>query len=327
VNRVTVLTPPGVGAIATIEIVGPTAWEVLRAKFVPARGSLPEVPPLHRTWFGTLGDEVVLAVKAPNRFELHTHGGRQVVQFVCNQLGEVGRKPTDERPWAILAQARTLRTASILLDQCHGAFETAFANPANHARLRSLIPVGLHLVTPWKVVIAGAPNVGKSSLVNAIAGYQRSIVSPIAGTTRDVVTTFVALDGWPVELADTAGLRRAEESLEAEGIALARRFLKEADLTVWLLDGSEASPIWPTVEIRDALLVVNKADQSLKCELPSELLRVSATTGHGIPELLAAIVKQLVPVVPEPGEGVPYTSQQAELVQNSIGCLKTSAGL
>src|SRR4029453_3197945 len=67
--------------------------------------------------------------------------------------------------------------------------------------------LGQHLTAPWRVVLAGPPNVGKSSLINALAGYQRTIVSHVPGTTRDVVTTTTAIDGWPVELADTAGLR------------------------------------------------------------------------------------------------------------------------
>src|SRR6185369_14624432 len=127
-----------------------------------------------------------------------------------------------------LAHAPTLRTASILLDQLHGAFERGVTrildllatNPeAAREPLRELAryaPIGRHLVEPWKVVVAGAPNVGKSSLVNALAGFQRAVVSDIAGTTRDVVSVPVAFDGWPVELTDTAGLREAE-GLEAAG--------------------------------------------------------------------------------------------------------------
>ena len=69
--------------------------------------------------------------------------------------------------------------------------------------------VGLRLVSGWRVVLAGRPNVGKSRLLNALAGYERAIVDPTPGTTRDVVTVRTALDGWPVELADTAGLRDA----------------------------------------------------------------------------------------------------------------------
>ena len=87
------------------------------------------------------------------------------------------------------------------------------------------------------MVVAGAPNVGKSSLVNALAGFQRSVVSEIAGTTRDVVSVQLAFDGWPVELTDTAGLREAE-GLEAEGVARANRALAEADLVLWVWIGA-----------------------------------------------------------------------------------------
>ena len=73
--------------------------------------------------------------------------------------------------------------------------------------LLSHAATGLHLVHPWQVVVAGRPNVGKSSLINAIAGYRRAIVHSTPGTTRDVVSVQTAMDGWPVEISDTAGLR------------------------------------------------------------------------------------------------------------------------
>ena len=74
---------------------------------------------------------------------------------------------------------------------------------------------------PWRVVVFGAPNVGKSSLINALAGYERAIVSPTPGTTRDVVTVTTAIDGWPVQLSDTAGFRETQDELESAGIELA----------------------------------------------------------------------------------------------------------
>src|SRR5206468_2220750 len=105
----------------------------------------------------------------------------------------------------------------------------------------------------------GAPNVGKSSLVNALAGYQRSIVAPTPGTTRDVVATTLAIDGWPVELSDTAGLHGEGEQLERAGMARARAAAAAADLCVWVLDGS-AAPVWLGPEITAPLTVINKID-------------------------------------------------------------------
>lgn len=311
-----VLTPPGTGAIATIRVAGPDAWEVVRRHFRPAQGELPATPELHRIWFGTLGDEVVLAVKAANELDIHCHGGPRVVQWVIDLL-DVPR--ADSRQAGALARASTLRTASILLDQYHGAFDRAMHSPTCEQleRLVALIPVGRHLVEPWRVVIAGPPNVGKSSLINALAGYERSIVSPTAGTTRDVVTVRVALDGWPVELSDTAGLRTTGEELEAAGIELAKRQLDRADLVVWVIDLT--APQLPPVGQRVDLLVGNKADLTPHTRsLTFPVLEVSAVTGAGIAGLISAVVDRLVPVAPLPGEAVPYLPEQIASVERLL---------
>src|SRR5262249_7833753 len=161
--------------------------------------------------------------------ELHCHGGIEIVRMLLDVFAERDVRVCSWQNWepsnplrnlaqAALVQATTVRTAAILLDQFLGAFsqalEVIIANLENDEtsqgmrRLKELawrIPLGRHLIQPWQVVIAGAPNVGKSSLVNALAGFQRSVVASTPGTTRDVVTTLLAIDGWPVELADTAG--------------------------------------------------------------------------------------------------------------------------
>src|SRR5207244_3542080 len=154
--------------------------------------------------------------------------------------------------------------------------------------LAKFAPVGRHLVEPWKVVVAGAPNVGKSSLVNALAGYQRAVVSEVAGTTRDAVSVQLAFDGWPVELTDTAGLRDAE-GLEAEGIERARRVLAEADLVLWVVDGAEEWLEFPEDSLEEKLglprvgylLVVNKIDVKHEAWINAVpgLHHVSAATG------------------------------------------------
>ena len=123
--------------------------------------------------------------------------------------------------------------------------------------------LGRHLVQPWRVVLAGRVNVGKSSLINALAGYGRSIVHPSPGTTRDAVTVTTAIDGWPVELCDTAGLRSGGDAVERAGIELARERLAQADLAILVFDRSAAWSAedqalcdqWP-----GGLLVHNKCD-------------------------------------------------------------------
>src|SRR5262249_43718 len=144
----------------------------------------------------------------------------------------------------------------------------------------------------------------KSRLFNALAGFARAIVDPTPGVTRDVVTVRTALGGWPVELADTAGLRPTGDAIENLGIDQARREQASADLVLLVLDRSE--PL--RVEDRElidaragALLVANKADLTPAWD-PHELTRegasiatVSAEWGEGIAELIAAIVGRLVP--------------------------------
>ena len=353
-TTVTVLTPPGTGAIATIRVAGVTAWAVVMAMFRPATGTrLPAVPTRHRVWFGHLGegigDEVVMAVKEIDPepvLEIHCHGGRRVVAWIVEQLqsaGCVSRQMEIETPWDVLARARTVRTASILLEQCQGAFSRAIQAiidaiqasdiPLAQMRIARIIgfsELGKHLVEPWKVVVAGAPNAGKSSLMNALAGYTRSVVSPLPGTTRDIVSATLAFDGWPISLSDTAGLRFATDSLEASGVEVARRFLREADLIVWLLDSSEAEPVWPA---DDALSTAKLLLVKSKIDLPAaewvlntspECTAISTITGEGIDTLIAQIVTRLVPIVPEPDEAVPYSSRTADALLAAGVCLKDS---
>ena len=94
----------------------------------------------------------------------------------------------------------------------------------------------------FTVVIAGPPNVGKSTLMNALAGREVAITSPIAGTTRDLIEVFLDLRGYPVTLVDTAGIRDSGDPIEQEGVARARRRAESADLTLWLDDGAGGQP-------------------------------------------------------------------------------------
>src|SRR5262245_33034528 len=342
---VSCLTPAGAGAIAVVAIRGTAAWPALRALFRPtSKKPLPEeLPPTGTVWFGHLGadglaDEVVVTVKETHPqpwLDVHCHGGVQVIEWLTELLCAKGVRrvdwseflchvETESRAiaWEALAQAETVRTAAILLDQVNGAIVRAldeihaFLESGDHdtaiARIDAILKherLGAHLTKPWQVVVAGAPNVGKSSLMNAVAGYQRSVVAPVPGTTRDVVTTRLAIDGWPVELSDTAGLRADPSGLEREGIDLARSRLEAADLILWVLDGS-APPVWPeaTTVARNPLFVVNKTDLPAQWDVSQveQGVRVSALTGEGVSGLCKAISRRLVPNPPVPGDAVPF---------------------
>lgn len=130
------------------------------------------------------------------------------------------------------------------------------------------------------IAITGAPNVGKSSLVNALAMRDVAIVTPIAGTTRDALEVPLDLDGMAAVLIDTAGLRETQDPVEAEGIARARKRAAAADLVVTVVTPDTVPEVLPT-----GLLVINKSDLGLRAPAPTGSIAVSAQTGSGLPAL------------------------------------------
>jgi tRNA modification GTPase len=140
----------------------------------------------------------------------------------------------------------------------------------------------------FTVVIAGPPNVGKSTLMNALAGRDVAITSPVAGTTRDLIEVFLDLRGYPVTLVDTAGIRDSADPIEQEGVARARRRAEGADLTLWLDDGAagQTSGVGsPVVSVRTKIDIEIGAGGA---KSPSEF-RISAKTGAGVDRLLDAL--------------------------------------
>jgi tRNA modification GTPase len=141
----------------------------------------------------------------------------------------------------------------------------------------------------FTVVIAGLPNVGKSTLMNALAGREVAITSPIPGTTRDLIEVFLDLRGYPVTLVDTAGIRDSADPIEQEGVARARRRAASADLTLWLEDGAGgATPSVgsPTFWVRTKI-DLEKGAASAGPTAPE--FAISAKTGAGLDRLLDAL--------------------------------------
>jgi len=142
------------------------------------------------------------------------------------------------------------------------------------------------------IAILGAPNAGKSSLLNAIARRDVAIVSNQAGTTRDVIEVQLDLGGYPVLLADTAGLRDAADQVESEGIRRALDRAAKADLKLLVFDGGELpDPATLALADEDAILVMNKADLpgAVAPLVGRPILPLSARTGDGVPALLSAL--------------------------------------
>ena len=172
--------------------------------------------------------------------------------------------------------------------------------------LRSSAKQGKILRDGIQLVLAGAPNVGKSSLLNRLAGEEVAIVTPIAGTTRDRVKESISLDGVPMHIIDTAGLRETDDLVEAKGIERSWDAIRLADLVIFLKDfNSEASPEAATEEaLRKAILlalppkcevleVLNKSDLLTTSDgaTRSDTLLISAKTGDGIDSLKKKILE------------------------------------
>jgi len=251
--------------------------------------------------------------------------------------------------WQAMAEARTRRGALLMLTQYHGALRERLSvimaaleeGQAELAReqlqqMQDWAAVGLHVTCPWQVALVGPPNAGKSSLVNMLLGFRRSIVDDQPGTTRDLLTTCTAWDGWPIELIDTAGVREGAKGVEQEGIDKVWQHQRKVDLVVLVLDGQQdwsASSQQLLESFSEPLVVYNKSDliksvadkESVVSEhsigRPPGIL-TSAVTGDGLDCLIDEMLRHLVPVAPGLDDAVPFTEAQSRLVGEVLELLK-----
>jgi tRNA modification GTPase len=179
------------------------------------------------------------------------------------------------------------------------------------------------------VAIAGPPNVGKSTLMNQLARREVAIVSPHAGTTRDVIEVQLDLDGYPVTVIDTAGIRETDDPVEQEGVRRARARAAEADLVLWLTDNSNAdishhgqAPVW---------LVRNKIDLDETARPGAQdgqgaaaVFRISANRGDGVAELISVLVRFAQDYFGSSESGLISRARQRKLLEQTVDSLRRS---
>ena len=187
-------------------------------------------------------------------------------------------------------------------------------------------------------VIIGKPNVGKSSLLNALLREKRAIVTDIPGTTRDIIEEYVSIRGIPLKIVDTAGIRETDDLVEQLGVERARQIVDTADLVLLLLDASvplsrEDREVLAMLPGREALILLNKSDLPPRIT-PAELaelapgrivLKISVTEGSGLAQLEEAIVELVYRGGLEPGEAAFVNNlRQADLLRQADGCLHSA---
>ena len=385
------LTPAQPGALGIVGIYGARACPTLKAYFHAFRCTSIESLGVGRIAVGQWHHGILTGRKEPHSsgegggrtqesrecvvlvrtgiqsWEIHSHGGRAVVQsflesFVSEGADEVSwntwharfhRDPRDTTIRKQLAQVDGWYPAQILTRQLAGSFQEDIMRvqqaldttprcldqlvlaKAVINRLERASRIGLRLAQPWRVVLLGPVNAGKSSLINALAGYDRSIVSPHAGTTRDVLETRVVIDGWSVDFIDTAGFRLADNQkgeindIEKKGINRASVEALKADLILHVQsldqsveDGFSRAQLGddlpPYISVGTKLdLCGNKHfhEQSLS----EPLVLTSARTGQGIERLIQVVLETLVPEIKDQPdcflEGVPISPEDVDVVR------------
>lgn len=328
-NLYSFLTGVGKAAIGAAWFGGPASDTLLNQCFRPATRFPPESSPpgsvLYGRWKfaaaeGVCEEDVVVLKRTSHEYEVHVHGGEQSRAYLRASFEREGFQELSYEQWlrrqavsglalAVAAEllcCQTERAARLLLGQ-EQAWESwlrglwtiigernaeALGDVAGQVLERRR--VAEHLSKPWRIVLAGLPNVGKSSLINAICGFERAIVHNAPGTTRDVITQQVVVDGWLFEIADTAGQRNASGEIEQAGIERARREWRGADCRVEIRDATRRSGAGGLAFEPEAdLVVANKIDLA-DAQLKAGEFPVSARTGAGVPGLQAALVQLVV---------------------------------
>ena len=360
------LTSSAPSAIAVLEIRGPLALDFVKRCWRPNQGD----DRLHidairygftRSDSKAQGESIVVCRTDDCRVEIHCHGGRLASESILQTLVSFGAiEQLAKLSFAAdvcdliameagedLLLAATQRTTAILLDQFRGALSREFENiqslrtsgdieeaTRRLERLDSRSQTGSHLIDPWRVVLAGPPNTGKSSLLNLLLGYSRAIVHDQAGTTRDLLAERSSFDGWPIELVDGAGIRTASDAIELAGIERSLHRITTADCTLLTIDASIG---WTETHSRildhctgKVVFVVTKCDLSPEAQpelrhLPKsiaisnqERVYTSSVTGAGLNELMIAVVSVLIPAPIKAGEAVPFRQHHREFIAKSL---------
>ncbi len=353
--RFQVLTPPGPGAVAVIQLTSASDSTAIWLRSKILRGAAIDQPDAaaHRMSIGRIcygrwnGEDLIIVRTSESTFEIQCHGGSYAIDCIRHDLLDAGA--IEEMPRGkqssrtvqkqialaverLLTTACSRKIAGLILAQTTNSLcddltrlKAPDADSDSVANIRLRLArwknVADHLSEPWRVVLAGAPNVGKSSLINAIAGIERSIVFDQPGTTRDIVEVNTLLDGWAFRFVDTAGIREDGDAGQIESLGIEQSYLAASECDVLCLVVDDRSESQTSIEglmsrhlPAHTIIVRNKCDIVVEAEAPQisaaafptlPWIDVSASTGHGLPALLQWIKLAMVPEEPCKNTAIP----------------------
>jgi tRNA modification GTPase len=303
-NRMVLLTPPGAGAIAVIRIIGPMVEQFLARHFSRRVTPMRCIHGDLRDHDGSVIDDIVVVMLGESQTaDLNLHGGPWVIESAQKLLrsfgfddgaiidGVDGDDIIEREMLASLPLAKTQSGIRMLLAQPALGRSGLRPDPNDVTLWR--------LLNPARVAIVGIPNVGKSTLANQLFGQPRSITADLPGTTRDWVGELADVDGVPVVLVDTPGVRESDDHIERAAIELSSGVIQSADLVIIVLDPTQPTEKQAALAARwpDSIRVLNKADCT--DDRPAALLNIKcgvqtvATTGAGLTDLRRLILERL----------------------------------
>ncbi len=299
---------------------------------------LPTIPNSGSAWLGSFpeekhcGDQVLLVWRGDAKegfAEIQSHHGLLADQALAKKLASMGfevSKPIEVQDTQHFADSKApferekLKALALCPNQIWLSRILTWAdrdwpraiekirlllNCGKWTEVRELVqsalvlePWSTRLVKPFEVLLAGPPNAGKSSLLNRLVGYERAIVSPIPGTTRDLVSGQIALKGWLVNLTDSAGLRETDHPIESQGIELVKGQMVRSDVLIWVTDAHSGHTSLTEKgfgRVFDHKMeIANKVDLVEPFEkIGTSFLAISAKTGQGMENLLQALSAKL----------------------------------
>ncbi len=349
-----VTTGKGTGAIATIELCGQNAHTVLAKIFKP-KGQREAVFQSGKILLGSITDaektidQVTIGCQSQDDFAIHCHGNVLIVEMIMELLEQHGvklitaqslltKRPADNsiqiEAKLALTKARTLDGARIITNQIKSGLtkqlEKWQSDPATITieRAKGIFDqsqTAKLFIEGCKIVLAGPPNSGKSTLFNSLCGKQKAIVTDIKGTTRDWVSARCKLGPLSVDLIDTAGLdsAMAESAIDSESQARAKKMLQNADLILLVLDASEpAQPIDHNFTDNKVLTILNKSDLSTKLDTSNFAnnltVSLSAKEATGLENLIKRITQICGVADFELNAAVCFTQRQTLLLQELV---------